>query len=122
MLLTSLTIFVTLTSYQPIEKQTDSSPFITSRGIRVNSKTLAVSRDLLEGKVCYGDIVIIPGFGARIVEDTMNARHENWMDLLVFTHAEEKKVGVRKNVAVTVIQMPDRVCVYRGPLYRRVYP
>jgi hypothetical protein len=45
--------------------------------------------------VAYGDILYIPGYGYRVVNDTMNARHKNHVDLLVNTHDEEKAVGVR---------------------------
>lgn len=56
----------------------------------------AVSQDLLKsGRIHYGDSLFIPGFGYRIVNDTMNARIKMAVDLLVFTKEEEKKIGVR---------------------------
>lgn len=87
---------MTLTSYQAVESQTDDSPTWTSIGDRTTKFGCAVSQDLLRnGLVNYGDILYIPGYGFRVVNDTMNKRHTNHVDLLVFTHAEEKAVGVR---------------------------
>lgn len=87
---------MTLTSYRPIASQTDDSPTYTSIGDRTTKFGCAVSQDLLKnGLVAYGDILYIPGYGYRVVNDTMNARHKNHVDLLVLTHNEEKAVGVR---------------------------
>lgn len=87
---------MTLTSYRPIAEQTDDSPTYTSIGDRTTKFGCAVSQDLLkDGLVAYGDVLYVPGYGFRIVNDTMNARHKKHVDLLVFTHNEEKAVGVR---------------------------
>ena len=87
---------LTITSYQPVESQTDDSPTWTSIGDRTTKFGCAVSQDLLkDGLVSYGDILYVPGWGFRVVNDTMAARHTKHVDLLVFTHAEEKHVGVR---------------------------
>lgn len=72
---------------------------------------VAVSQDMLkDGRVHYGDVLYIPGYGRRIVNDAMGLTectkwvdHEcivrkpilNSIDLLVFTRDEEKQVGVR---------------------------
>lgn len=86
-----------VTSYQPIPAQTDDSPTWTSIGDRTTKFGIAVSQDMLrDGRVKYGDILYIPDFGYRVVNDCMNARHKNAVDLLVFTHREEKAVGVRR--------------------------
>lgn len=106
MMIEALAIAVTLTSYQPIPEQTDGSPTWTSIGDRTSKFGCAVSQDLLRsGRVSYGDVLLIDGFGYRIVNDTMNARIRNGVDLLVFTHAEEKKIGVR-HVTVHVLRRP----------------
>lgn len=87
---------MTLTSYRPVPEQTDSTPTYTSIGDRTTRFGCAVSQDLLKnGLVAYGDILYIPGYGYRVVNDTMNARHKNHVDLLVNTHEEEKAVGMR---------------------------
>jgi 3D (Asp-Asp-Asp) domain-containing protein len=90
-----------VTSYQPIAAQTkpecvNRHKCETSIGDGITMYGCAVSQDLLKsGRVHYGDALYVPGYGWRIVNDTMNARIKNAVDLLVFTREEEKKVGVR---------------------------
>ncbi len=92
---------VTLTAYQPVANQTDTSPTWTSIGDMTTKYGVAVSQDMLrDGRIKYGDAVYIEGYGVRIVNDCMNKRHHNRMDLLVFTYKEEKAVGVRHNVKI----------------------
>lgn len=111
---------ITLTSYQPIRSQTDDSPHYTSIGTRVSDTGIAVSRDLLcpmalnkdlrikrhSSKVCrikrihYGDSLYVQGFGFKVVNDCMNKRHRNRVDVFVWTHKEEKQIGTRSNVKV----------------------
>lgn len=99
--LMTLVAVAIVTGYQPVAKQTDNSPTWTSVGDRTTKYGVAVSQDMLkDGRVKYGDILYIEGFGARVVNDCMNARHTNRVDLLVFTHKEEKRIGVRNNVKV----------------------
>lgn len=106
----------TITGYQPIKSQTDNSPTWTSNGDRTTKYGVAVSQDFLKsGRLHYGDILKVEGFGLRVVNDCMGEtrcvewRTENGIktckkripivnsvDLLVFTHAEEKRIGVRK--------------------------
>lgn len=86
-----------VTSYQPVAKQTDNSPTWTSIGDRTTKFGVAVSQDLLKsGRVKYGDILYVEGYGYRVVNDCMHPRFTNAIDLLVFTYQEEKKIGVRQ--------------------------
>lgn len=88
---------MTVTSYQPIASQTDNSPTWTSIGDRTTRFGVAVSQDMLrDGRVKYGDILCVAELGCRVVNDCMNGRYRNSVDLLVFTHKEEKRVGIRK--------------------------
>lgn len=88
----------TVTAYRPIPSQTDASPTWTSEGDRTTKHGVAVSQDLLgSGEIRYGDVLKIEGLeGLRVVNDCMNVRHTRSVDLLVFTHAEEKRIGVRR--------------------------
>jgi 3D (Asp-Asp-Asp) domain-containing protein len=87
---------LTITSYRPVPAQTDASPTWTSIGDRTTKFGCAVSQDLLKsGKIHYGDILYIEGYGTKVVNDTMHPRHKNAIDMLVFTHDEEKAVGTR---------------------------
>lgn len=106
---------MTLTSYRSVPNQTDASPYITSIGHHVHPYGAAVSQDLLaSGEVCYGDVLYIPGYGLRTVNDTMAKRHTRWIDLWVATYAEEKSVGVRR-MTPTVWISPNRFCPKGGP-------
>ena len=97
-----IAIAVTVTSYRPVAEQT--KPECTNRfhcttsiDDGVTKFGVAVSQDLLKsGKVHYGDVLVIPGYGNRVVNDTMAPRHTNAIDLMVLTRDEEKAVGVRK--------------------------
>ena len=86
---------VTVTMYNPISGQTDSSPNITADGTKINIwkasdyRYVALSRDLLSrwgGPFEYGDYIIIEGTGERDgvyqVRDTMNPKWTNRVDIL----------------------------------------
>ena len=87
---------VTVTMYQPLRYQTDSTPNILADGTRIrterasNYKFIAVSRNLLKrfgGFLDYGDFVLLKGTrghkdGVYQVRDTMNKRFVNRIDVL----------------------------------------
>ena len=88
-------IHVTVTMYQPLRYQTDSTPNILADGTRIriqeasNYKFIAVSRNLLKrfgGWLDYGDFVLLKGTnlkdGVYQVRDTMNKRFVNRIDIL----------------------------------------
>lgn len=84
----------TVTAYQSIPSQTDSSPYWTANGERVNSHGVAVSPDLLKkngGPLNFGDAVYIEGIGFKYINDVMAARHKRRIDVWVKTYADEKK-------------------------------
>ena len=86
---------VTVTMYQPLRYQTDSTPNILADGTRIkteqasNYKFIAVSRNLLKrwgGWLDYGDFILLLGTGHKDgvyqVKDTMNPRFVNRVDIL----------------------------------------
>ena len=86
---------VTVTMYQPIRGQTDSTPNILADGTRIrvhkasDYKFIAVSRNLLErfgGQFKFGDFVLLQGTftkdGFYQVRDTMNPRFVDRIDIL----------------------------------------
>ena len=88
-------LHVTVTMYQPVERQTDSTPNILADGTRIrtqdasNYKFIAVSRNLLKrwgGWLDYGDFILLRGTdgkdGVYQVRDTMNSRWVNRIDIL----------------------------------------
>jgi 3D (Asp-Asp-Asp) domain-containing protein len=86
---------VTVTMYQPVARQTDSTPNILADGTRIRTqeaskyKFIAVSRNLLKrwgGWLDYGDFILLKGTdgkdGVYQVRDTMNPRWVNRIDIL----------------------------------------
>ena len=86
---------VTVTMYQPVRYQTDSTPNILADGTRIRVhkaseyRFIAVSRNLLKrhgGWLDYGDFVLLKGTshkdGVYQVRDTMNKRFVNRIDIL----------------------------------------
>ncbi len=75
-----------------------------------------MSQDMLhDGRVKYGDILYIEGYGARVVNDCMNKRHKNKVDLLVFTTKEEHAIGIRHNVKVWRLRYEQEGKVNKAP-------
>ena len=85
----------TVTMYEPVRYQTDSTPNILADGTRIkteqasNYKFIAVSRNLLKrwgGWLEYGDFILLKGTthkdGVYQVKDTMNPRFVNRVDIL----------------------------------------
>lgn len=80
------------TAYNPLPKQTDSTPEITAIGTKVREDyTVAVSPDLLkEGIVAYGDIIYVYELGKFYsVEDRMHERFKKRIDIFI----RDKKVA-----------------------------
>ena len=87
---------VTVTMYEPVRYQTDSTPNILADGTRIRVhkaseyRFIAVSRNLLTrhgGWLDYGDFVLLKGTnhkkdGVYQVRDTMNKRFVNRIDIL----------------------------------------
>ena len=88
-----LTLLVTATVYNADPSQTDDSPFITASGAVIEQccpgdhRWIAVSRDLEAEGFVFGARVRITGVdehdGVWVVQDRMNKRYQNSIDLLV---------------------------------------
>ena len=100
---------VTLTTYSPSLQECDSTPHITASGFKINPKNpkkhriIAISRDLKK-KLPFGTVVKITGAGKfngdYVVEDIMNKRYKNRIDLLI--GGEDKHTTI-KNVKIVKI-------------------
>jgi 3D (Asp-Asp-Asp) domain-containing protein len=87
------TLLVTATVYNADPSQTDDSPFITASGAVIEQccpgdhRWIAVSRDLEAEGFVFGAKVRITGTdgfdGIWVVQDRMNKRYQNSIDLLV---------------------------------------
>ena len=110
---------LTVTMYQPVSYQTDSTPNILADGTRIRTqsasdyKFIAVSRNLLKrwgGWLDYGDFIVLSGTsgkdGVYQVKDTMNKRFVNRIDILEspgvkpykFTDAKIKKANLNEDI------------------------
>ena len=108
---------VTVTMYQPVSYQTDSTPNILADGTRIRThsasdyKFIAVSRNLLKrfgGQFQFGDFVLLQGTytkdGFYQVRDTMNPRFVDRIDILespgVKPYKYEKAKIVKANLTI----------------------
>ena len=95
---------VTLTTYNAVEQQCDSTPNVTASGFEINMKNpkkhriIAVSRDL-KRHFKWGEKVVLENAGKYsgvwYVRDLMNSRFRNKIDILINeTDKHTKLVGV----------------------------
>ena len=105
------TAVVRSTAYNSLSAQTDSTPHITATGTRTRPGVVALSRDMLR-LFPYGTRVRIeplngshPYVNGRIfvVEDTMNARKTNQVDIWMPTRSQAMQWGVR-SVRITAVR------------------
>ena len=102
---------VTVTMYQPVSYQTDSTPNILADGTRIRTqsasdyKFIAVSRNLLKrwgGWLDYGDFILLKGTdgkdGVYQVRDTMHPRWVNRIDILESINVKPYKFDKAKIV------------------------
>lgn len=123
------------TGYNSYVSQTDASPDITATGTRTRFGVIAVSRDLLGAQLPYGSLVRLRDLGNYrngrgagrfqsvldgqlfIVEDTMNARKRQQIDVWFPDMANALSWGVRA-VEVELVRYG-----YTGPeLYAQAPP
>jgi len=72
---------VTVTSYTSRRKETDSTPYITANNGNVRPGGIAVSRDLLKLLGGFGAKVTLKKYGTFVVNDVMNKRFTNSVDI-----------------------------------------
>lgn len=89
---------ITITSYNNEQNQTDSTPNITASNRLVYEGSIAISRDLkTKYNLKFGDIVYIPNFKTYyVIEDLMNKRFKNSVDIFKFDKNESLKIGKLK--------------------------
>jgi len=103
---------VTLTTYNAVKSQCDSTPLITADGTKIDLKKLkngkikyaAISRDLL-WCIPLGSVIHIEGHGYYDVRDTMNERFNHCIDIL--QHSSQKNLKKEK-IKVILIKKPKK--------------
>lgn len=88
------TFEVTITAYTPRVEETDSTPMITACNTKSREGIVAVSRDLFKSGTACGKVVILHGYGKFVIEDTMNKRYSNRVDILVDKVSEARAIGI----------------------------
>lgn len=101
---------VTLTIYRATSSQTDSTPNITASGFKIDTlnsykhKIIAVSRNLYHSGYSFNKKVKISNAGKYdgdyVVQDLMNKRYENRIDILV---GEDHPLIKLENVEITLL-------------------
>lgn len=108
---------VIATGYSSSIYETDSTPFITASNTRTREGILALSRDLLKrytpgAPFDFGDRVHVPGLGEFIVEDSMNSRWNNRIDIWFPSRLEAVRFGVKEVYLRTIdedLTRPDEL-------------
>lgn len=93
---------VTAYAYVAEPRQTDSTPDINALGVKPKPGiSIAVSRDLKNQ--LFGKLVYIENMGLRRVDDLMNVRHKNSIDLLMEDNKFAKNWGVKREIRVKIL-------------------
>ena len=101
---------VTITTYNAVRSQCDSSPLITADGTKIDhrklksgeQKIVAISRDLLH-YIHLGSVIYIEGYGKYEVRDTMNSRFNHSIDIL--QHSSKKNFK-KNNIKIKLVSKP----------------
>lgn len=112
---------VTVTTYSPTKGQTDDTPNITASGFRIDlqnpdkHRIIAVSRDLKK-YLKFGEKVIITNAGKYNgiwqVEDVMNRRWKNKIDLLIAVDGYHTKID-----GAVIQKLPKQWLFFDSSLY-----
>lgn len=122
------TYTVSMTAYNAVPEQTDGDPHITASGAYSNPEIVAArSRDLAE-QLPFGTVIEVSTatsskncglhvvgdeVGLRVIADTMHARMQNKIDILLDSKKTARTFGVCEGVDIKVVgkidikDMPD---------------
>lgn len=110
---------VTLTAYNAVPEQTDSTPFETASGAYSNPEVVAARSQDLAGRLPFGTIIEIDGthaskeacgydvvkplIGYRVIADVMNPRYTDRIDVLFDTEPAYALTGGKVKSAGLVL-------------------
>jgi len=95
---------VTVTAYNPSTDQCDADPLIAASMRKVRSGTIAVSRDLFNQGWVFGRKVRIEGLGIFEINDLMNKRYTQRIDIFMWDEDRAKEFG-RKNIKAALLNI-----------------
>ncbi|MEK7604626.1 MAG: hypothetical protein AAB442_02420 [Patescibacteria group bacterium] len=118
---------VTLTAYNAVPEQTDSTPFETASGAYSNPEVIAARSQDLATELPFGTIISIEGpanaqkscgygvvaplVGYRVIADTMNPRYTDRIDILFDTKSNYMLSGGNLENAGNVLGICEGVTV-----------
>lgn len=92
---------LTVTAYNPTVEQCDDDPLVAASLRKVKPGTVAVSRDLFDAGWVFGKKIRIEGLGIFEINDLMNARFTNSIDVFMWDQDKAIRFGKRqKTVAL----------------------
>lgn len=86
------TIYITVTSYNSVPEQTDSTPFTTAMGTTTRDGVIATNYLPFRTKVRFPDLY---GDKVFVVEDRMNARYHKKVDIWSSDQQFSRQFGAR---------------------------
>ncbi len=89
-----------VTGYSSREEETDDTPFITASGLGVRWGTIATNAHPFGTKIRFPEVYQDKIF---IVEDRMNARYKNRMDIWFPHYSDARRFGLR-NLKVEIVE------------------
>lgn len=95
---------VTVTAYSSRVKETDSTPHTTASGANTMVGLCAVSRDLINEGVKFGDVIYLEGIGIYRVEDVTNKRLEKTVDIWCADTKAAKLFGRREGITMLFME------------------
>ncbi|QGY39732.1 hypothetical protein GM415_06235 [Pseudodesulfovibrio cashew] len=95
---------VTVTAYNPAVDQTDSDPLIAASMRKVRQGTIAVSRDLFDQGWVFGRKVRIEGLGIFEINDLMNKRYTQRIDIFMWDEDQARQFG-KKNIKAALLEI-----------------
>lgn len=118
---------VTLTAYNAVEDQTDSTPFETASGAYSNPEVIAARSSNLADRLPFGTIIeldgtnasreacgfstVAPLIGYRVIGDSMNPRYIDRIDVLFGTDSNLARPGGSKMNAANILGICKGVSV-----------
>ncbi|MBI9078563.1 MAG: 3D domain-containing protein [Pseudodesulfovibrio sp.] len=95
---------VVVTAYNPTTSQCDEDPLIAASMRRVRAGTIAVSRDLFNQGWVFGRKVRIEGLGIFEINDLMNKRFNQRIDIFMWDENQARQFG-KKNIKAALLEI-----------------
>jgi len=95
---------VVVTAYNPTTSQCDEDPLIAASMRKVRAGTIAVSRDLFDQGWVFGRKVRIEGLGIFEINDLMNKRFSQRIDIFMWDEGQARQFG-KKNIKAALLEI-----------------